>query len=545
MDAEKQFYTQDALSSRALRFYLFYRLTLALLLLGIFLSKLAPEIIGSVHEKLYFYAAATYLFMTTIDLVISNSERYRLRATHLLFILLTDITVQTLLMHASGGLQSGIGYLMLVTVAAGSIFFTGQLAILVAAVASIGIIVESAGTLFLTPGLRSTMFPAGLLGILLFLTSLIVQGLNRALRKAEQVATQESEQSAQLQELNELIISRMLTGILVVDAAGNIDLINQAAVQLLGGNRPEAPFKRGDNIRQEPSLANQLRNWSKFPWLRANPFIPRFGNTEVQASFKHTDQTDKKRTMIFLEDFRAATQHAQQLKLASLGRLTGSIAHEIRNPLGAISHASQLLAEFRDHDIATTRLTDIIAKQVRRVNLIVENVLQLSRRQEHNFQKIELQTWLAHFVDEYLETSRQRPDIILDLGCDNIITSFDPSHLQQVLTNLLDNAIRYSRMTTGTPWAGLRVRLGGVDKLPMLDVLDRGPGVAEQDRNKLFEPFFTTSSEGSGLGLYIARELCEINYATLKYEPPENNDGGFFRISFAHPGKILERSDNE
>lgn len=545
MDADRQFYKQDALSSQALWFYLLYRLALGLLLLGIFLSKLAPDIFGSVHDKLYFYTAAIYLLITTIDLAISNSERYRLGTTHLLFILLTDITVQTLLMHASGGLPSGIGYLMLVTVAVGSIFFTGQLAILVAAVASIGIIVESASTLFLSPELRSTMFPAGLLGILLFLTSLIVQGLNRALRKAERVATLESAQSAQLQELNELIISRMLTGILVVDAAGNIELINQAAVQLLGGNRPEAPFKRGDNIRGEPSLATQLRNWSKFSWLRANPFIPRFGNTEVQASFKHTDQSDKKRIMIFLEDSRAATQHAQQLKLASLGRLTGSIAHEIRNPLGAISHASQLLAEFRDHDDATTRLTDIIAKQVRRVNLIVENVLQLSRRQEHNFQKIDLPTWLQGFVDEYLETSRQRPEIGLDISANIITTTFDPSHLQQVLTNLLDNAVRYSRLTSGTPWAGLRVRLGGVDKLPTIDVLDLGPGVAEQDRNKLFEPFFTTSSEGSGLGLYIARELCEINYATLKYEPPEGTEGGFFRISFAHPGKILERSDHD
>lgn len=545
MDPEKQFYTQDALSSRALWFYQVYRLTLALFLLGIFLSSLAPNIIGSAHPMLYFYTAMVYVGMTSLDLAISSRQRFRLRAPHLLFILLTDITVQTLLMNASGGLQSGIGYVMLVTVAAGSIFFTGQLAILVAAMASIGIIAESASSFFLTTGEQNTLFPAGLLGMLLFLTSLIFQGLNRALRKAEQVATLESEQSAQLQELNELIISRMLTGILVVNANGTIELINQAAVQLLGGNRPEAPFKRGDNIRLEPVLANQLRNWNKFPWLLANPFIPRFGNTEVQASFKAIDQSDQRRTMIFLEDFRAASQQAQQLKLASLGRLTGSIAHEIRNPLGAISHASQLLAEFRDHDDATTRLTEIIAKQVRRVNLIVENVLQLSRRQDHNFQKIDLHSWLAHFANEYTETARQPPDIALDFSAETISTSFDPIHLQQVLTNLMDNAIRYSTLTTGTPWVGLRTRLGGIDKLPTLDVLDLGPGVPEQDRNKLFEPFFTTSSEGSGLGLYIARELCEINYATLKYEPPNETEAGFFRISFVHPGKILERSEHE
>lgn len=537
-------YTADALSTRLLPVYLAYRLILALLLLASFVAQLAPAIIGTVNPGAYLYTASAYLLLTMMDTILCHHRRYRPHPAHLLLMLLVDISAQTVLMNASGGLISGIGYLTLVTVAVGSIFFTGQLAVLVAAVASIGIIIESVSQLLLGTG-NDSLFPAGLLGILLFITALLFQGLNRALRRAEKVASQESEQSAQLQQLNEMIINRMLTGVLVVDGKGSIELINQAAAGLLGGNRNTPAFRQGDKIGREHTLNNQLRVWRKTPWLRLPPFTPRLGNTDVQASFKQLDQVANDRTLIFLEDFRAAAQQAQQLKLAALGRLAGSIAHEIRNPLGAISHASQLLEEHLKDDDATTRLTAIIAKQVRRMNQIIENVLELSRPRSHNFEKIELGSWLQHYVDEYQETSGPRPSIELDIESDNIAVSFDNSHLQQVLSNLLDNAVRHSREHSGVSWAKLRVFHSGIDSLPVVDILDKGPGVPEADREKLFEPFFTTSGDGSGLGLYIARQLCEINYATLKYQTQDQNEPGCFRISFAHSGKIMEQKAHE
>ncbi|MCK9563200.1 MAG: ATP-binding protein, partial [Bacteroidales bacterium] len=487
----------------------------------------------------YFYTASAYLLITMVDAVACLLRRYQLHPAHLLFILLVDICAHTVLMNASGGLASGIGYLMLVTVAAGSIFFTGQLAVLVAAIASIGIIIESASQLFLGTG-RDSLFPAGLLGILLFITALLFQGLNRALRRAEKAANQEAEQAAQLQELNERIISRMLTGVVVVDGSGTIELINQAAAQLLGGNSDTPAFRQRDKLAREHTLNSQLKLWRDTPWRRLPPFTPRLGNTEVQASFKPLDQAGSGRTLIFLEDFRAAAQQAQQLKLAALGRLAGSIAHEIRNPLGAISHASQLLEERFQDDEATARLTGIIGKQVRRMNQIIENVLELSRPHPHDFTRIELGSWLRHYVREYQETIGQPVTIELEIECDDIIVSFDNSHLQQVLGNLLDNAVRHSREHSGEPWAKLHAFRSGIDTLPLLDILDKGPGVAEEDREKLFEPFYTTSSEGSGLGLYIAGQLCAINYATLKYQAREHSQAGCFRISFAHPGKIMD-----
>ncbi len=532
------FHARDALSYRLLRIYLAYRLFLSLVLLTSFLGNLAPGILGTDNPLIFLYASAAYLAVSTVDMLVCHGRRYDPHPAHLLFILLVDIIACTALMNASGGLSSGIGYLMLITVAAGSTFFAGQMAVLVAAIASIGIIAESVAQLFLGPG-RDTLFPAGLLGILLFVTALLFQGLNRALRRAEEVATQESEQSAQLQELNEMIIDRMLTGVLVVDGGGTIELINESASRLLGGNRDNPPLRQGDKLGREHILSNQLRLWRKSPWLRLPPFVPRLGNTEVQASFKQLDQSGNGRSLIFLEDFRAAAQQAQQLKLASLGRLAGSIAHEIRNPLGAISHASQLLDEQLPEGAPSGRLTAIIAKQVRRMNQIVENVLELSRPRPHNFEKIPLAAWLRAYVNEYRETSARSPVIELDIGDDNLYASFDSGHLQQVLGNLLDNAVRHSREQGGEPWAKLRLARSGIDALPVLDILDKGTGVPEADRDKLFEPFFTTSGEGSGLGLYIARQLCDINHATLKYQAPEGNEPGYFRISFAHPDKVM------
>lgn len=256
-------YTTDSLSIRLLSLYLTYRLLLALLLLASFVAQLAPEIIGTFNPSAYFYTACAYLLATMVDVVACLLRRFHLHPAHLLFILLVDICVHTVLMNASGGLDSGIGYLMLVTVAAGSIIFTGQLAVLIAAIASIGIIIESASQLFLGTG-EDSLFPAGLLGILLFITALLFQGLNRALRRAETAANREAEQAAQLQELNERIISRMLTGVVVVNGGGTIELINQSAAQLLGGNGGTPPLRQGDKLSREhmaPSSPARRSSW--------------------------------------------------------------------------------------------------------------------------------------------------------------------------------------------------------------------------------------------------------------------------------------------
>ncbi len=501
---------------------------------------------GGVGPELYFSTSVAYVTVNAIILGLYQLQRHHLNTKQLFFILLADIVAQTLLMYASGGLVSGIGYLMLVTVAAGSIFFAGQMAVLIPAVASICIILESAVGVVLLGRDDNTVFPAGLLGILLFITALIFGRLSRALVQAQRRAATQSELSAEMQQLNQLIINRMRTGILVVNDRGDVEQLNNAAAELLGHPPDRPALRRGDSVRGETRLMEQLKEWHRLPWSRTTPFIPRFGNTELQANFARLEHSDKDRTIIFLEDVRAATQQAQQLKLASLGRLTGSIAHEIRNPLGALSHAAELLSEGSGEDSTNTRLTSIIRGQVQRMNHIVDSILQLSRRQQHAPRELDLAQWLDEFLDHYRQGWNPEPQIEVrqDERAGKSVT-FDPVQLQQVLTNLLDNALRYSELRTGTPWAAIRIGLSTDARTTNLDILDNGPGVPEEHRGKLFEPFFTTSSGGSGLGLYISRELCAINYATLKYQAPYENEPGFFRISFVHPEKILNRSETQ
>lgn len=523
---------------RLVKVYSGYRFVLAVLLLVLFSAHLAPNIVGATRPQLYLGVSALYAAFAATALLYLLPRRFGISAAAIFAQLVIDIVALTLLMHASGGLHGGIGFLVLVTVASASIIFTGGLALLVAAVASICITLES---LVVSALYRddSTTFPAGLLGVLLFVTSLIFQAVNRRLRDAEALAGQEASQAALLQRLNEMIVQRMRTGIVVVDANQQIELINQAAVEYLGGHNPAAPLCRGASLRAVAPLLQRLEHWQTHPWQRNTPFQAKTDGSEIQANFATLHQGDRQHTLVFLEDIRSIAHHAQQIKLASLGKLTGSIAHEIRNPLGAISHAAQLLAEQVGEQPALRRLTDIIDRHVQRVAGIVESIMGLSRRQSPAFQKFALRPWLERFSLDYRASAQVPCTLAIFANEVSPQVLFDPTHLYQVLTNLVDNAVRHGTAAGETPWVGLEIRVDDALGLPYLNVHDRGPGVDPAHRDRLFEPFFTTAHGGTGLGLYLARELCETNYATLSYLPAGAGATGCFRIGFVHPDKQL------
>lgn len=525
---------------RLFRVYGFYRLTLSCALLGMFLLGVADNILGKELPNLFLFTIIAYVFfcaLSIIPLVLKNSSP---QSHHMFAMLLADIVALTLIMHSSGGMSSGIAFLMLPTIAAGSILVTGQLPLLLAAIASISVMVEtfSASTL---QGMDSeTMLPAGILGILLFATTSIFQVLTQRIRVAQSLAVQKEQETIQLQKLNESIIKRMRTGILVVDSRDNIKLINSAAVQLLGGHSPGLPLAVGVPLQRVLPLKQQLERWRNYPWLRTPTFKSNKSSSEVQANFTAIAQGQESQTLIFLEDTRAMAQQAQQLKLASLGRLTASIAHEIRNPLGAISHASQLMGE-QLNDTPSEKLVGIVLRHCARVNQIVENVLQLSRQKMPEFQKLWLRQWLMKFRSDYLDTQSKGCTIEVELKSKDTQIFFDPSHLSQVVTNLIENAMRYSEQNSGERWVKLVISRDKDTELPYLDILDKGPGVPSKDEDYIFEPFFTTSHEGSGLGLYLSRELCEANYASLNYFTGDTAEDRYFRIGFSHPERLLPR----
>jgi two-component system sensor histidine kinase PilS (NtrC family) len=234
--------------------------------------------------------------------------------------------------------------------------------------------------------------------------------------------------------------------------------------------------------------------------------------------------------LVFVEDYTPVTQYAQSLKLTSLGRLTASIAHEIRNPLGAISHAAQLLLESPDLSAEDRRMADIIQHHCGRVNQIVESVMQISRREPPKPEYLMLSPWLNEFVANYLEALNRPADITIDCDYRELLVEFDPENLQRVLSNLLDNALRHSQLADAKESAKIVVSLDFVSHQCLIDVIDRGRGVPMADQPKLFEPFFTTVESGSGMGLYLCKELCEINNADLNYRPTDRGES-CFRIS--------------
>jgi two-component system sensor histidine kinase PilS (NtrC family) len=232
-------------------------------------------------------------------------------------------------------------------------------------------------------------------------------------------------------------------------------------------------------------------------------------------------------------------ERVQQGKLAALGRLSASIAHEIRNPVGAMSHAGQLLAESPGFGPDERRLTEIIRNNSERVSTIINNVLQLSRREATKPTRLSIGDWIEDFLAEFCETMQvPRARIAFIEDADDMEVRFDPSHLHQVVWNLCDNAIKYGDARGGI---SVEIKIGRLNpsNRPYLEVADRGPGIDLQAVDRIFEPFFTGAKGGTGLGLFIARELCQLNRAILLYEP-RGGDGSIFRIVFSDPQRWEE-----
>ena len=230
--------------------------------------------------------------------------------------------------------------------------------------------------------------------------------------------------------------------------------------------------------------------------------------------------------LIRLDDHALIRKQYQQLKLASLGRLSASIAHEIRNPLGAISHAVQLLQESTSLDVHDAKLLTITYQHTNRINRIVEDVLQLSNRKSVKNEAIDLGVVVADFCNRFIvENHLQQSQLQLSTE-PNIIALFDPDHLDQVLWNLCTNARLHNDQSdiqiNITCWQSQQ-------GTAVIDIIDNGVGIADLHREQLFEPFYSTHHNGSGLGLYIIRELCDLNKAHI--ECMERNDGAHFCIT--------------
>lgn len=241
------------------------------------------------------------------------------------------------------------------------------------------------------------LLAAGLRGILIFAVSWIGQLVTANMTVAEQRAIDATTEAERLQELNDEIVEHMQTGILSVSRDSQVRAVNAAARDLL--NLSHWGYKTIESI--EPNLALALEEWRAGGGHRPEPFQPKTVTRTLLPRFTSIDETRAGEALLFIDDYTPMTQFAQALKLSSLGRLTGSIAHEIRNPLAAVSNAVQLLAENPDMNESDPALTSIMLNNTKRIDDTVNHVLELSRRVPPDFKTLNLDTWIPGYLEEF------------------------------------------------------------------------------------------------------------------------------------------------
>lgn len=527
---------------KLLGYFNYYRLTIALAAVGI--GFFAPDIqpFGSRSLGLFQNASLLYATLAVVAWFTIHGRRFDFE-TQTTASAFADITFLTILIHASGGLSSGLGMLLVVAVAGASLMLARRITIFYAALAAIAVILEHSWDYLTDSSATTTELAAGypqvgMLGVGFFATAFLGYILASRLRATEALAERRGVDLANLTQLNELIIQRLQLGVLVCDSDGNIRLLNQTAQRFLG--LTPLPAKLPALSAVAPDLAVQLFRWlGEKRRARGRASVATGAGYHVLPRFLPLGDDTGAGTLVFLEDMTVLKQQAQQMKMASLARLTASIAHEIRNPLGAISNAAQLLGEAAEQNAEERKLIKIIQDQSRRMNVIVENVTQLSRRDHVSPARFALNPWLREFSRQYADTIQIPHAAFVLAAGDGIEICMDPEQLHQVVSNLCQNALRHSPPFTGTPLIKLDTGLNA-DQHPYLDVIDWGTGVATDIADFIFDPFFTTTPKGTGLGLYIARELCEGNGATLDYHPGEAKVGSRFRVIFARAEDCLE-----
>jgi two-component system sensor histidine kinase PilS (NtrC family) len=518
-----------------------YRLLIPPALLAIRWGTEPQPTVGAEHPGLFLGACVLYFAAGVIFVI---GQRFRAPSLRQVAIAhgVVDSLAIALLLYASGGVTSGLGILLVLPVGATALLADNRDAFFIAATATLAVLAQQ---IFghLTGSASAVDYPAaGVLGAIVFLVALGAWPVANRLRESEALVARQEIDLANLAQLSQYIVQHLRESILVVDPEDRVRLINESAAQMLGDERAFPGALLGE---ASPRLLYLLTTWRQSAGAEADAvaergepatFVAADGARVIRPHFAPLGGSTPAPVLVFLEDTGALAARVQQSKLAALGRLSASIAHEIRNPVGAMSHAGQLLAESQALPEPDRRLLDIITRNATRVSEIIQNVLAMSRREASRPTRLQLAPWLEGFREEFCATMQCPPQRLRIVAVDDAgpEISVDVSHLRQILWNLCENALRH----------GLRAAPGGVVDLrhgrlrpsmrPYLEVADAGSGIDAALADRMFEPFVSGGERGSGLGLFLARELAQTNAATLLYEPRPGG-GSVFRLVFTDP----------
>ncbi len=509
---------------RPIAFFNLYRLILGGLML------LVPTLFGEMFARnaynrtLFFWVAAVYTLLVLVSVVAVSLRKPR-ATLQLAFQICTDIAAVTSLTYYGGGIQSNLGMLLLVSLALAGMVSRGRITLLYAALASIAMLLGHGYAVLTTDASVAQFLQAGILSASYFALAWLAHTLSKYAIASEKLAFLRGVDLSNMAEANRLMIQDMPDGVLVVDERGMVRQFNPSAEKLLGYTF--APGAGRQLAECSPLLEAMFAAWRQNKELGHEILRLPGTNHPVLVRFLPVQRQGFWGAVVVLEDMQRMQAQAQQVKLAALGRLTANIAHEVRNPLSSISYATELLRE-QGSDPAQERLFQIILDNTRRLDRIVQDVMQVNRRDRVRAEVFGLSGRLEAFIDN-LSQVEQVPRELFALSIDPACAvRFDPGHFEQVLWNLCRNALRYSQKRAGSVRLRASVAAGG---RTVLEIADDGNGVSADAAQKLFEPFFTTDAGGTGLGLYIARELCEANGAVIEYKRAPDG-GACFRIVF-------------
>ena len=498
----------------SLRYFNIYRMAVAALFLGITLFYDDALNLGSHHLNFFRLVSMVYLTAAVVfhSLLRKLRDLFNLQLSAHLGL---DIVSITLLMYASGGIHSGLGVMLLIALTGAALVAPRLLALHYAALAAIALLLEQGYWVLRFDAPTQNFLQPGLLAIGCFASAGVTGWLAQRVAANESLARERGRALETQLRINQLVIADMQDGVLVLDRAGRVAQYNPQAQRLLGARS----LLGVELARLLPGFGDRWRAWRAGDGAAARAELDLRG----RGLRLRLMETGEELAVLFVEDTTRSREEAQRLKLAALGRLTANIAHEIRNPLSAISHAAELLDEDRGGR-DRSKLTRIIHDNTLRLERLVSDVLQLNRRDRAAADRVTLKPWLAAFVEDFA-TNEAVPATRFRLEMPQEVTiEFDREHLRQVLWNLLRNAVRHAPPHDG----GVRIALNAYGNQVELSVIDDGPGVARAIQGQLFEPFFTTESKGTGLGLYLARELCAANRAVLEYV--DEMQGAHFRM---------------
>lgn len=509
---------------RSIYLFNFYRLALGILFVFLASTFGHDLAFGSRDLPLFFRTSIIYTVLALVSLLAVRLRRPRFDM-QLAFQVGTDIVCVTVMSHASGGIQSGMGVLLLVSLTAAGLISRGRITLFFAAVASIAILLQHSYVVLVRDAPAALFAQVGLLSTAYFAAAWLAHTLAKYAIASEKLAALRGEDLASMAEANRLVIQDMPDGVLVVDEHGVVKQYNPGVERLLGYTFPDI----GEVTLEDcsPLLANRFAAWRQNLGRGYEVLSLPATHQQARVRFLPVQHQGFWGAVVFVEDMQRVQAQAQQIKLAALGRLTANIAHEVRNPLSAISYAAELLQEEK-HEPAQARLFQIILDNAARMNAIVLDVLQLNRRDRVQREELRLAEKITLFIEGLINTEDVSREVFLIDVTPECVIKFDRGHFDQVLWNLCRNALRYCRKQAGS--VQLCAWCSEADGT-VLEIINDGPGVAPDIVPQLFEPFFTTSAGGTGLGLYIARELCGANGATLEYRQVDGG-GTCFRIVF-------------